>query len=358
MEKTTMMRRVVVPALTATAIAGAAAAPAGAMTKGLEDDAMVLSDDPALRQAFWTAAKEAKVKVVRVVPKWDTKATTIEPIQLLRVRRAIDEGRAVGAKLLVGIYQGAYRGKSRTARVSSSFQTNYIRYFQSLAQGIADKPVYGYLSWNEPNYGTTWPQARAKDWVKLSNRTYSAIKRVDKGAKVFVGETAPNVRNTGGKSTDPGKFFRTALGLNSKFKRSSKATKLKGDGFTLHTYDFVNAPNKAPKNKDAWVHGNLKDVVSQIKKLAKSGRLDSKAAKNIHITEFAYRSEPPNNKFSESKVSTYTRSAWNSAKKLKIKSFTWYMLRNPVSERDNFRSGLQDSTGKPFKVWSTFKKLK
>jgi hypothetical protein len=364
MLKTTMMRRTVVPLLTAGAIAGGVAAPANAMQKGLEDDSMVLSDNAATRAAFWSAAKEARVKVVRVVPRWDPGASQVDPATVTRVTRAIDEGRAAGAKLLIGLYQGNFRGKSASSKVSSTFQKNYIWYFQSLATAIKDKPVYGYLTWNEPNYGTTWPQKRAKQWPAFSNRVYKALKKSDKGAKVFVGETAPNVRNATGKSSNPGAFFRTALCLKSNYKPSSNSkacrTKLLGDGFTLHTYDFDYSPTKKPSKsrKDWWVHGNLTEIKSQLKKLVKAKRLSSTAARNIHISEFAYRTEAPNNKFSQSTVAKYTKSAWNSAKKAGIKSFTWYILRNPANPADNFRSGLQSSNGTPYPVWNTFKALK
>ncbi|WP_320671007.1 cellulase family glycosylhydrolase [Patulibacter defluvii] len=346
--------------LAATLLAVPAAADAAPL-KGLQDDPMVLSDNPALRQAFWNDAKAAKVRTVRVLAKWDGSSTAVDAAQLERLRRAATEGRGVGAKLLVGSYVTLGRGKKSGYKVPAKTQTAYVSFMQSVAKGLADIPVSGYLSFNEPNYKTAWPtgSSNARAWVALSNRVYKAIKRVDRDGKVLVGEPSPNVRSSFG-SVNPGSFFRTALCLKSNYKPSSNSkscrTKLLGDGFTIHTYDFSRSPTKAVANKDQWVHGNLKTTVDQIKKLARSGRLSSTAARNIHISEFAYRTEGKF-KTSDSRAASYLKAAWKTAKKYKIKSFVWYQLRDPAGTSD-WKSGLQTSDGGLRKTWTAFRGLK
>ncbi|EHN10281.1 hypothetical protein PAI11_28740 [Patulibacter medicamentivorans] len=353
--------------LTAAAIsvalfAGTAGHASAAMVKGIEDDRLMLSDDPADRAAFWDAVEEAGAKTVRVVPRWPIGAETVPEDTMLRLRRAATEGQVAGAKLLVGIYHGLARGKPTSFRVDAATQLAYVRYAQSLAKGLSDLPIAGYLTWNEPNYATTWPQAQARDWVALSNRTYRAIRRSDPGVPILAGEASPNVRNTNSKSTNPGAFFRKALCLNAAYKpqnrsASCRGTKLLADGFTLHTYDFTGSPLRANKNPDAWVHGNLGQAISQLRKLAKAKRITVKASRNVHITEFAYRSKQPN-RTDPKLAASYTRLAWNSAKKAGIKSFVWYLLRDPSNPEDNFASGLFSSTGTPYPVWNVFKGLK
>ncbi|WP_320670838.1 cellulase family glycosylhydrolase [Patulibacter defluvii] len=352
--------------LTAAAIAaallGAAAPASAAMVKGIEDDRLMLSDDPADRQAFWTAVEQARAKTVRVVPRWPIGAETVPEDTLLRLRRAVTEGQAKGAKLLVGIYQGIGRGQPRSFRVDAATQLAYVRFAGSLAKGLSDLPIAGYLTWNEPNYATTWPQAQAREWVTLSNRTYRAIRSADPGVPILAGEAAPNVRNNNSKSTNPGAFFRKALCLNSAYRpqnrsKSCRSTKLLADGITLHTYDFTGSPLRANKNKDAWVHGNLNQAVSQIRKLAAAKKITVKASRNVHITEFAYRSKEPN-RTDPKLAATYTRQAWNAAKKAGIKSFIWYLLRDPSNPDDNFASGLFSATGEPYPVWDVFRTLR
>lgn len=334
------------------------AAAQGAPTKGLQDNA-ILSDDPALRQSFFTDAKASKSRTVRVLVNWDEKSTTAPADQIGRIRRAAEEGRAAGVKLLVGSYVTMGRGKRAGSKVPAKTQSNYVLFMGDVASQLKDLPLAGYLTFNEPNYKTAWPTRQERAWVKLSNRVYKQIKKNDRGAKVLVGEAAPNTRS-GDASTNPGAFFRKALYLNSRFKPTSRSkaarTKLLGDGFTLHTYDFSRSPVKATSSKDQWTHGNLKTTVSQIKSLARSGRLSSTAARNIHITEFAYRTE---GKFKtpESRAASYLKSAFSSAKRNGIKTFIWYQLRDPKGKSD-WKSGLKTADGATRKTWTVFRKLK
>ncbi|MGE4427096.1 MAG: hypothetical protein AB7G37_11650 [Solirubrobacteraceae bacterium] len=356
----TVNRALIALAMTAAATAAIPATGATAMTKGLQDDPMILSDDPELRKAFWDDAKAAKVKVVRTLVRFNRGNDEIGPTELFRLRRAAQEGKAyANAKLLVGPYVSL--GRDYRRKVPAKVERQYVSFMGSVARGMADLPVYGYLTYNEPNYKIAWPQgtSSSRRWVKLSNRVYDKIKRNDRGAKVFVGEVSPNVRNQAG-SKNPGAFMRAALCLKSNYKPSSRSkacrTKLKGDGVTIHTYDFTRSPTKAVRNKDWWTHGNLKTTVKQIRSLAKAKRLSSKASRNIHISEFAYRTTG-SFKTSTSRAAKYLKQAWSFAKKQKIKSFTWYQLRDP-GRGETWRSGLQSSSGKSRKTWTTFRRLR
>ncbi|MDO9409241.1 cellulase family glycosylhydrolase [Patulibacter sp.] len=350
--------RFVAAGLASLSLLAVPAAADAAPTKGLQDNA-ILSDDADLRASFFKDAKASKARTVRVLVNWDEKTTQAPADQIARIRRAAEEGRAARVKLLVGSYVTMGRGKRAGAKVSSSLQSKYVLFMGDVATQLKDLSLAGYLTFNEPNYKTAWPTRQERAWVKLSNRVYKQIKKNDRGAKVLVGEAAPNTRS-GDASTNPGAFFRKALYLDSSFRPTSRSkaarTKLLGDGFTLHTYDFSRSPTKATSATDQWTHGNLRTTVRQIKALARAGRLSSTAARNIHITEFAYRTEG-RFKTPTSRAASYLKSAFSLAKRNGIKTFIWYQLRDPKG-RSDWKSGLKTSDGTSRRTWTIFRRLK
>lgn len=350
--------RAAVAAFAALSLVAVPAAAEAKTVKGLQDIS-ILSDDPAARASFFKDAKASKSRTVRVLVNWDEKSSTAPADQIARIRRAAQEGRSSGVRLLVGSYVTMGRGKRAGARVPSRTQTAYVRFMGDVAKELRDLPLAGYLTFNEPNYKTAWPTRQERAWVKLSNRVYKQIKRKDRGARVLVGEAAPNTRS-GDAGTNPGAFFRKALYLDSRYRPTSRSraarTKLLGDGFTLHTYDFSRSPTKATRAKDQWTHGNLRTTVAQIKSLARAGRLSGRAARNIHITEFAYRTEGKY-RTPVSRAARYLKSAFSLAKRSGIKTFIWYQLRDPAGKSD-WKSGLKTADGKSRRTWSVFRRLR
>lgn len=348
-------------ALVAALALGSTSSAAAAMTKGLEDDRMVLSDDPAVRQTSWAHAADAKVKTVRVLARWDGNASTVPDDQIQRLRRAAVEGNAVGARLMVGIYHGIGRGKPRSFRVRSAQSSAYIAFARSLAGGLQDLPIGSYLTWNEPNYKTTWPQAQAREWVRVSNATYAAFRSADPNVPIYAGEAAPETRTKNG-STMPGAFFRKALCLTKKYRSASRRascrkTRLRTDGFTLHTYDFTRAPTKRTRNADQWTHGNLRSAIRQIKRFAKAKRISKKAARNVHVTEFAYRTQG-RHATRASRAARWLKSAWRSARRAGVRSFTWYQLQDPPEVNTDWASGMISRSGTTRATWSVFRTLR
>jgi hypothetical protein len=348
-------------------IAGAVAAvsllavPAGAdarTAKGLQDN-LILSDAAKDRAAFFADARSSRSTTVRVLVKWDGRRADAPLDQIARIRRAAEEGRKAKVRLLVGSYVTMGRGRRAGAKVPPRTQDRYVRFMGDIAEKLSDLPLAGYLTFNEPNYRTAWPTRREHEWVRLSNRVYTAVKRADRGAKVLVGEAAPNTRS-GDAATNPGAFFRKALYLDARYRPTSRSkaarTRLLGDGFTLHTYDFTRSPTKRTTATDQWTHGNLKTTVAQIKRLARAGRLSGTAARNIHITEFAYRTAG-GYRTPDSRAASYLRSAFASAKRARIKTFIWYQLRDPKG-RSDWKSGLRTSNGKARRTWSVWRRLR
>lgn len=337
--------------------AGPARAEAG-MLKGLQDIRLVTSDIEAQRQLFWRSAERADVRRVRVLVSWDGHSTEVDPDVLFRLRRAIVEGDEAGARLFVGLYAGINRSYDRVP-VNEKMIERYSQFTASLGAGLEDLPIAAYLTWNEPNYNSMWPPKRPRTWVQISNAAYRSFKRTDPDTPVLVGEPAPNARTT--NAINPGRFFRQALCLDANWRslNGSRACRqrLLGDGIAIHTHDFSASPLATRTNPDSWTMGNLRSAKRQIKALARAGRISRKASRNIHITEFAYRTSG-SAKTPDGRAAQWLRQAWQFARREGIRSFTWYQLQDPGSGH-GWTSGLVTARGaKTRQTWKTFVKLR
>lgn len=363
--------------LTATAAVSALAlVPAGAASaapvKGLQDQDMTVNN-PGLATSFFADAKAAKVGIARYNVRWDGKSSTPDPGQVALVRNAITQGAASGIRTVTvapslssndkANPRGRKKGPTAASLISSSAYTKYIRSLATSLKG-AGAVVY-YAPINEPNWYRFIPKrGGATLYRKLVNIAYKEVKAVDPSARVLFGELLPYARAKSknypnGQSTDPGDFVREVLGLDSKYraKGSKKTYTVKADGVSLHTYDFKADPRKKRKDRDQWTQANLAYAKSDLKKAARTGRISSKAAGAIYLTEFAYKTTG-SDKISTSRARTYLKRAWDIAKKQKVRSFVWYQLRDPQSTGELWQSGLKTRTGGSRSTWTTFRGLK
>jgi hypothetical protein len=177
-------------------------------------------------------------------------------------------------------------------------------------------------------------------------------------APVLVGEPAPNARTS--NAVNPGRFFREALCLNAKW-RPLKRTKscgrrLLGDGIAIHAHDFTHAPSRRRASKDAWTIGNVASAMRQLRALARARRISTKASRNVHITEFAYRTHG-SARTPDTRAARWLRDAWKLAAREGVKSFSWYQLQDPGLGHE-WRSGLITGTERPLRTWQTFRYLR
>jgi hypothetical protein len=363
--------------LTATAAASATllatAGAAGAATvKGLQDQDMTVNH-PELSSSFFTDAKSANVGMSRYNTRWDGKSSTPDVAQVAGIKAAIKAGVQSGitaVEISPNISgdesfnpRGKKTGPTAASKVSSTAYTSYIRALATELQGTGAALYYAPI--NEPNWYRHIPKrGGAALYRKLHNIAYKEIKAVDPHAKVLFGELLPYARALstnypGGQSTNAGEFTREVLGLNSKFKGtgSTKSYTVKADGVALHTYDFKASPTKKRKNRDEWTQANLGYAKSDLKKAAKTKRISSKAAGAIYLTEFAYKTTG-SDELSESKATTYLKSAWTIAKKQKVRAFLWYQLRDPQDTGESWQSGLKTRDGGTRTTWTAFQGLK
>ncbi|WP_320672995.1 hypothetical protein [Patulibacter defluvii] len=364
-------------AVASTAAAALALTPASpasaAVLKGLQDQQMTVNE-PGLTPAFLSAAKEAKVRLVRFNTRWDGQASVPDGAQIAAIRAFAQQAAASGSGVTAievspnvsgdeSFNPRRKKGPTAASKISVSAYRSYIR---ALAEGLKDLPLTRYYApLNEPNWFRHIPKRGAGTvYRKIHNTAYEQIKAVDPKAQVLFGELLPYDRAKSrnypyGQSTDAGTFVREVLGLRSNWKPKGKTStyKVKADGVSLHTYDFKADPRKKRKDRDDWTQANLGYAKADLKKAAKSKRISSKAAGRIFLTEFAYKTAG-SDKLSTSKASTYLKRAWTIAKKQKVRSFLWYQLRDPTSAGEMWKSGLQTATGGSRRTWTTFRGLK
>jgi hypothetical protein len=338
--------------LSRTATAGAA------MLKGLQDTRLVMSDDGKQRALFWRYAKRAHVRRVRVLVSWDGVSRTIDPAVSGRVARAAADADAVGARLFVGIYAAVNRKRATPRRISPTLIDRYKDFTASMGAALSNLPLAGYLTWNEPNFKSMWPQNQPRTWVTMSNAGYRSFKREDPNTPVLVGEPAPNARTS--NAVNPGAFFRKALCLTADWRSQNGSrscrTKLLGDGFAIHTHDFFLGPTAVRIPRDAWTMGNLRTTMQQIRALARAGRISGAAARNVHITEFAYRTHG-SARTPDALAAVWLRQAWAYAKREGVRSMTWYQLQDP-GPAEEWRSGMLTRGGRELRTWRTFRSLR
>ena len=106
-----------------------------------------------------------------------------------------------------------------------------------------------YAIWNEPNWNT-WlsPGDRAASLYRhLYLAGYRNAKAADPRAKVLIGELAPI---GGGRAIAPLKFLRDVACSTAAYKSARRCAPLKSDGFAIHPYQFMSAPNVADGRPD------------------------------------------------------------------------------------------------------------
>lgn len=342
-----------------------------AMVKGLWDNDMSMINHQ-LQDKMLARAREAGVTWLRVNPRWVPTSPDIYLEQVAQMRQFLVKAKAYGITTVhITPYLSGVTGYNpantvNTPTASSLINTDlYGKYITKVAQSF--KQV-GMKTWytpvNEANWYAVIPRRGAPAmYRKLVRIAAEKIKAVDPEAKLFFGETAPFARSNvpgfpRGKAADPGDFVKHVFGLNRDWNMRRGVNysryKLPIDGFSLHTYDFVRAPDEPLADDDKWVSGNVPTAIKRFKSLEDKGLVPKGAASNVIISEFAYRvtgaEVVPDNVAGD-----YLRRAWNYAKAAGVKGFLWYQLQDPQNPNEEWRSGLFDSAGTPRPVWESFR---
>ena len=216
--------------------------------------------------------------------------------------------------------------------------------------------VSRYSLWNEPNW-YTWLSPHDEAPILYRNlymTGYDAIKSIDPGAEVVMGETAPHFQPN--ISTPPLKFIREMVCVNKKLKRIKGAKKkclggpLKLDAYATHPYDFTHKPTKRLENPDELTMANIRRLPKLLKKLRKKGLIEpSKKRFPIYLTEQGYfvggrRGVP------ERRRAEWIVQAWQMAQDARrVKQMLHYVFVSPPASSPSayFDMGLIAQNGTP-----------
>jgi hypothetical protein len=216
--------------------------------------------------------------------------------------------------------------------------------------------VSRYSIWNEPNW-YTWLSPHDEAPILYRNlylTGYNAIKSVDPGAEVVMGETAPYaLKNT---STPPLQFIREMVCVNKKLKRIRGADEkctggpLKLDAYATHPYDLKDKPTRRRSNPDELTMGNIGRLPKLLKQLRKKGLIEPSTKRfPIYLTEFGYivggsRGVP------ETRRAQWIVQAWQKALDTpRVKQMLHYVFVSPPASSPSafFDMGLIAQNGTP-----------
>jgi hypothetical protein len=332
---------------------------ASALSKGLMDENLPRSDDPADRAEFFDVAKRANVKFARTYIQWEGKTTHPAPHEIDSIKRYALEAKANGIDTMFigfnGLIAAPEGGGFTDAR-----DISLARYKLLVQRSVAAlKPLQSAgvrLVWepmNEANIYTLFPKTNGPEvWRKMQNIAYAEVKKQTPNAMVVAGELAPYARNP--KSTDPGVWVQKALGLDAKY-RPKKGTRakdyaIKADGWTLHSYDYKVDPAKTLRSDTKWTIRNVARTRTLLRKIASTKRVPKAAVDKVYITEFAYIAEGGQST-SEQNAAKWTQTAWDIAKRNDLRGFLWFQVRDP---KEIFFSGLKTIDGDERRVFPVF----
>jgi hypothetical protein len=272
---------------------------------------------------------------------------------------------ALGFRILGTITGDAPRWAT-AGRKGNNYKVNSA-YYADFAEAVARRyggnfsglPAIRYFSiWNEPNHKEFLTPLSAGPTIyrQLVARGLPAIRRgAVKGAKVFVGETAPSA--SAGKSTGPRWFLQKWLCLDARWKKIRTGgcrhfAKIKADGYAHHPYG---PPGNVSSTRDTVSIGVISRLSDYLNKAAARGRLPSHLP--IYDTEFGYQSNPPDGSVS----TTPSRQARliNEKEEIhyrygRIKSYSQYLLYDdkPIFA---FQTALRFRSGKAKPAFAAYR---
>lgn len=312
------MRRIHLCPFMVAVLAAALVLPASASARSTQSTLFeapreLLGDDAALRAStaqevkglgadwvriilYWNAA--APDPDGRSVPAFDERSPAGYP-GLPRYDAAIAAARAAGLRVLVTVtgpvprWATAARRDQRT-RPSA---TRFGRFTEMLARHYG-RQVSAWSVWNEPNHpqfllpqftrtGDSREYTAATLYRQLFQRGEAGLRRGGNNAPVLLGETAPRGTAT---AVAPLAFLRTALCLNTRWRKRSGCGRLRAGGYAHHAYTPRTGPFFTPPARDDVTIGVLSRLNSALGRAERAGALPRGQA--IWLTEFGIQSWP------------------------------------------------------------------
>jgi Cellulase (glycosyl hydrolase family 5) len=293
----------------ALALPGAAGAARG-MEFALQDDPVFVDQAYYDRERAFEQARALGVTWIRANVSW---SSVIPPEQALattapvspaydwsKLDSFVDAARAQGIRVQLTLTgpAPAYGTSNRRvgvfgvkAKPFGAFVRHAVTHFKGR--------VSRYSIWNEPNH-VGWLEPRdlqARLYRAMYRAAYTQLKRADRRAKIFIGETSPFSLSR--NATAPLRFLREltctvrAPGTRSGLRphaRNRGCKRLVADGYAHHPYDFRHSPGYKYRGSDNATLGTLGRLTSTLNGLARARALSTPGGRplDVYLTEYGY----------------------------------------------------------------------
>jgi cellulase (glycosyl hydrolase family 5) len=345
------------------AVAAVLAAPACAhaatgMEVALQDDSVLVGDEYYGREKALDRAAELNVTWIRVNVLW---SAVVGSSQDRRSRPShvnydftsydslVSAARARGMNVQMALTGSAPAWATGDKR-RGAYKPKY-RYFEDFVEATVSHfrgLVSRYSIWNEPNHvGWLAPLSSGPTlYSQLYKVGYRAIKRIDPGAQVLFGETAPYASRKG-SATPPLQFVRDVLRRGGLF----------ADGFAHHPYDFTHAPTYRYPGKDNVTLATLGRLTSELDRLAKGRRLRTPQGGrlDVYLTEYGYM-QSGRYKLSDARRASYLKKGFDMARKNShVRQMLQFLLVQPASRYRFFDTALLPRRGGETRTYRTLR---
>ncbi len=344
---------------------------------GIADDRILMAGGPAadLAVAEWRAMG---VDTVRMFALWSRIAPATRPAGFdgadpasrgyswAGLDAAVARVRAAGMRVTLTITgPGPLWSSSSPSRRRPAYKPRPSSY-AAFATAVARRygaDVNRYLLWNEPNIaGWLAPQARCARrrctpvsphlYRGLVRAAYPAVRRADPGAKVVIGVLSPRGQRLQRADTvmRPLVFLR-AFGCRSdrwkrlRIKECRGFRRATGDGFAIHPYSSLSAPERGHPNADDVSLAQVGNLAATLDRLQRARAIRSTTRRfGIYIDEYGYQTNPPDRLAgigARRQDSYLQRAAYVAWRNPRVRLFTQYLWRDEPRSSDGSYGGWQ-----------------
>ncbi len=139
---------------------------------------------------------------------------------------------------------------------------------------VPKRPIRTWQIWNEENFKYFVSRPNPAEYGKLVSVSYSAIKSIDRGARIVLGGLFARPKEAGWKRKPPAAYFATDF-LEQMYKRTP-GIRGKFNGIALHPYSY-----------------SYQDLTPDIEEMRAILKRNHDSGKGLWITELGWSSQPP-----------------------------------------------------------------